>query len=128
MLKGFKDFIARGNAIDLAIGVVLGAVFADLIDSIVEGIINPIVGFILPGDTNNLASKVLEIGDLSLGLGMIASSVITFIATAAAIYFLVVVPLNALHERRKKGVEEEIEPTNEERIVALLEQIANKNS
>lgn len=126
MLQGFKDFISRGNAVDLAIGVAIGAVFAEVIDSIVTGLIDPIIGFVLPGSVNNLASKTLDIGDLSLGLGLIASTLITFIATAAAIYFFVVVPMNKLHERRSRGEEADAEPTNEEKIVLLLEKIANK--
>lgn len=126
MLQGFKDFISRGNAVDLAIGVAIGAVFAEVIDSIVTGLIDPIIGFVLPGSVNNLASKTLDIGDLSLGLGLIASTLITFIATAAAIYFFVVVPMNKMHERRSRGEDTDAEPTNEEKIVLLLEKIANK--
>ncbi|MFV0317249.1 MAG: large conductance mechanosensitive channel protein MscL [Microthrixaceae bacterium] len=125
MFKGFKDFILRGNVVDLAVGVVIGAAFGTVIDSIVAGLIDPIVGAILPGDVNNLAGMVWDIGGAEIGWGLIISTLITFVATAFAIYFFVVLPMNKLAERRKSGDEGE-EPTNEEKIVSLLEQIASK--
>ncbi len=124
MLKGFKEFLTRGNAVDLAVGVVIGAAFGTVIDSIVTGLIDPIVGAILPGDVNNLAAKVVDIGGAEIAWGLIVSSLITFIATAFAIYFFVVVPMNAWAARRKQDADEE--PTNEEKIVSLLEEIAAK--
>lgn len=124
MLKGFKDFISRGNAVDLAVGVVIGAAFGTVINSIVTGLIDPIVGAILPGDVNNLAGKSFDIGGAEILWGLIASNLITFIATAFAIYFFVVMPMNAWAERRKGDAAEE--PTNEEKMIILLEQIANK--
>ena len=122
--EGFKDFIARGNAVDLAVGVVIGAAFGVVIDSIVAGLIDPIVGAILPGDVNDLAAKSFEVGGAEILWGSIASALITFLATAFAIYFFVVVPMNAWAERRKDDAEEE--PTNEEKMLALLERIADK--
>lgn len=123
MLKGFKEFIARGNAIDLAVGVVIGAAFSAVIDAIVKGVINPIVGLILPGDVKDLAGKTLGIGDAVIAWGLVVSTLITFVLTAAAIYFIVVVPINAWRER---GDKPEDEKSNEEKMVELLEQIAAK--
>lgn len=124
MLKGFKDFIARGNAVDLAVGVVIGAAFGTVIDSIVTGLINPIVGAVLPGATDDLAAKVFEVGGAVIAWGAIVSAVITFLATTFAIYFFVVMPMNAWAERRRKDVAEE--PTNDEKIIELLQRIAEK--
>ncbi len=124
MLKGFKEFLTRGNAVDLAVGVVIGAAFGTVITAIVDGLIDPIVGAILPGDVDNLSLKVFEIGGAEIAWGLILSALITFVATAFAIYFFVVMPMNAWAARRKDDADEE--PTNEEKIVTLLEQIASK--
>lgn len=124
MLKGFKDFISRGNAVDLAVGVVIGVAFGTVINSIVTGLIDPIVGAILPGDVNNLAKSTFEIGGAKILWGLIVSTLITFLATAFAVYLFVVMPMNAWAARRKDDADEE--PTNDEKMIILLEQIANK--
>lgn len=124
MLKGFKDFISRGNAIDLAVGVVIGAAFGTVITAVVDGFINPIVGAVLPSAADDLASMYWTIGGAKLQLGMIASTLIAFIATAFAVYVFVVVPMNAWAQRREQDADEE--PTNDEKMIALLERIAEK--
>lgn len=124
MLKGFKDFISRGNAIDLAVGVVIGAAFGRVIDSIVRGLIDPIVGAVLPGAADDLALESFTIGGAEILWGAIVSALITFLATAFAVYFLVVMPMNAWAERRKTDAAEE--PTSDEKMIALLERIAEK--
>lgn len=125
MLKGFKEFIARGNAIDLAVGVVIGAAFGTVINSIVDGVINPIVGAILPGEVNDLGAKVVSVGGAEIAWGLVVSTTLTFVITAAAIYFIVVVPMNAWNNRGEKPADEQ---SNEERMVELLEQIANRGT
>ncbi len=125
MLKGFKEFITRGNAVDMAVGIVIGVVFAEVITSLVEGVINPIVGAILPGSVNNLAGESFTVGGATIAWGLVVSTTITFIITAFAIYLLVVMPMNALAERRSSG-DDDADPTNEEKMVQLLEQIANR--
>lgn len=123
MLKGFKEFIAKGNAIDLAVGVVIGAAFGTVINAIVEGIINPLVGLALPGDVKDLAAKTVEIGGADFAWGLVVSAAITFLITALAVYLVVVAPVNAWRDRGPKPPEE---VSNEERMVQLLEQIAAK--
>ena len=123
MLKGFKEFIAKGNAIDLAVGVVIGAAFGAVITSITKGIIDPLIGLILPGDVKDLGAKVVTIGGADFLYGSVLSALITFLITAAAIYFLIVAPMNAWRDR---GPKPEDEKSNEERMVELLEQIASK--
>jgi large conductance mechanosensitive channel len=125
MLKGFKEFIARGNAIDLAVGVVLGAAFGAVVNSVVNGVINPIVGAILPGEVDDLAGKTVTIGGAAIVWGTVVSTLITFVITAAAIYVLVVVPMNQLAERRDKPAEE---MSNEEKMVELLQRIADRGA
>jgi large conductance mechanosensitive channel len=125
MLKGFREFIARGNAIDLAVGVVLGVAFGNVVTAIVEGVIDPIVGAILPGEVDNLAGKALAIGGAEIVWGTVVSTAITFVLTAAAIYFIVVLPMNKLAERRDRPAEE---MSNEEKMVELLQRIADRGT
>ena len=128
MLHEFKSFILRGNVIDLAVGIIIGAAFTGIVNSLVTDIIMPPIGYLMAGiDFSTLAvnlptpSKPVEIK-----YGLFLNALITFLITAAAIYFFVVMPINTLKERRSKGAEADVEPSNEEKMVALLEQIAAK--
>jgi large conductance mechanosensitive channel len=118
MLKGFKAFVSRGNVIDLAVGVVIGAAFSKVVDAFVEGILGPIIGWILPG--GNLSDATFEVLDSTFYYGAVLQALIVFLFTAAAVYFFVVVPVNKM-----RGTEADA-PTNEEQMIALLERIANK--
>ena len=121
MIKGFKEFIMRGNVIDLAVGVVIGAAFNALVTQLTRSFLQPLIGVLLgggvDGGTFTIRGQVFDVGAF-------INAVITFVLTAAALYFLVVAPFNHLRERRSKGEEAEVPPTNEEKMVALLEQIA----
>ena len=108
MLKGFKDFIMRGNVIDLAVAVVIGAAFAPIITKIVEGLITPLISRIF-GQPNLDSVGNIDIGaDAVLAFGPVFTAAINFVAVAAAIYFLVIVPMNRF---KKPAVEEESGPT-----------------
>jgi len=86
MLKGFRDFIARGNVIDLAVGVVIGVAFSGIVDSLVKDIITPIIGMV-GGQPDFSAIKVG-----SVGVGNFINAVVAFLIKAAGIYFLIVLP------------------------------------
>lgn len=124
MVKGFKDFIMRGNVIDLAVGVVIGAAFGALVTQLTKSFIEPVIKLIGGGGTGG---GTFTVNDVVFDYGAFINAVITFVLTAAAVYFIVVVPYNALRERRDRGQEADVEPTNEERMIALLEQIANSD-
>jgi len=131
MLAGFKKFIVQGNAVDLAVGVVIGAAFKAIVDALVAGVINPMIGAIFgKPNLDNLITLTIREGQpdqADIKFGVVLTQAINFILVAAAVYFLIVMPINALNERRKKGQDAEAaEPTNEEKMVALLEQIASK--
>ncbi|GAA3796470.1 large conductance mechanosensitive channel protein MscL [Cellulomonas soli] len=124
---GFKDFISRGNAVDLAVGVVIGAAFGAVVKSIVDGLISPLVGWIL-GSPNLSNVLTFEIDPwtgkglpTTISLGVVINALVTFLGTAAAVYFLIVVPLNHLAERRKRGLEPE--PAAPAEDVRLLTEI-----
>lgn len=121
MLAGFKKFILHGNVVDLAVGIVIGAAFAGVITQFTASFITPLVAAVAGG---GIDGGTFEINGVTFDVGAFIGAVFSFIVTAAVIYFVVVVPMNALMDRRAKGEEADVEPTNEERIVALLEQIA----
>jgi large conductance mechanosensitive channel len=128
MIKGFKEFIMRGNVIDLAVGVVIGAAFNALITQLTASFIDPLIK-LLSGGGEFAGSIVINEGSpdqVVFDYGAFVNATITFLLTAAALYFLVVLPFNKLRERRDRGQETEVEPTNEERMVALLERIADQ--
>ena len=124
MIAGFKKFVVQGNVVDIAVGIVIGAAFAALIKQFTESFITPIIKMIFgAGPTGGTFTINQEVFDYSAFF----SAVITFVITAAVIYFAVVVPMNALKSRRSAGVgEQDVPPTPEERMVELLEQIAMK--
>ncbi|MEU4191378.1 large conductance mechanosensitive channel protein MscL [Kribbella sp. NPDC026611] len=109
MLKGFKEFIMRGNVVDLAVALVIGGVFAKVVQAVVEGLINPLVAAIF-GETNISGVWTFKINDAIFSIGIILQALLNFLFTAAAVYFLIVMPLNKLAERRRRGQEPEPTP------------------
>ena len=114
MLKGFKEFIMRGNVIDLAVAVIIAGAFGKVIEAFVT-VIMDLIGKV--GGTPNFSAWAP--GDVHIGTFI--TVLISFLIVAAAVYFMVVVPMNKLAERRKQGVEPEPEAPSEE--VLLLTEI-----
>lgn len=98
VLKGFKDFIARGNVFDLAVALVLGLAFAALVTSLVEDLLTPIVAAII-GEPD-FSALTFTINDSVFSYGSFINAAITFVSVAAAVYFFVVLPMNALKARQ----------------------------
>ena len=119
MLKGFKDFVMRGNVLDLAVAVVLGAAFTAVVNAVVNGLINPLIAAVF--GKNNLSEVwTFTINNAQFSIGLILNAVLNFLIVAAAVYFIIVVPANRLLERMKRGEEPEPEaPTPE--VVLLTE-------
>ena len=88
MLKGFRNFIARGNVLDLAVGVIIGVAFGAIVDSLVKDLITPIIGMV--GGTPDFSG--LKIG--AIAIGNFINAVIAFLIKAAGLYFLIIVPFN----------------------------------
>ena len=120
MLKGFKDFIARGNVVELAVGVIIGAAFKNIVDALVDGIINPLIAAVI-GKPDFSDAFILTLNGSDLKFGLLITAIINFILMAFAIYFCIVVPMNALNARRKKDEEETVEEASDE--VKLLTEI-----
>jgi large conductance mechanosensitive channel len=99
MLKGFKQFILRGNVIDLAVGVVVGAAFNGVVTSLVKDIITPVIGAIFK--TPDFHDLYFTVNESKFLYGDFISSLISFILVAASVYFFVVTPINALVSRMR---------------------------
>ncbi|MDC7123108.1 large conductance mechanosensitive channel protein MscL [Cellulomonas fimi] len=120
VFQGFKDFISRGNAIELAVGVVIGAAFTTVVTAIQNGFIGPLIAAIFgQPDLSDLWSFTINKAEFSIGL--ILNALLQFLITAAAVYFVIVLPLNALAARRKRGEEEEPKAPAED--ILLLQEI-----
>ncbi|NTV40453.1 MAG: large conductance mechanosensitive channel protein MscL [Demequinaceae bacterium] len=120
MLKGFKEFIMRGNVIDLAVAVVIGAAFAPIVTKIVEGLITPLISRIF-GQPNLDSVGNIDIGKGAvLAFGPVLTAILNFLAVAAAIYFLIVVPMNKF---KKPAVEEESGPTEIELLTEIRDSL-----
>ncbi len=96
MLKGFRDFLMRGNVVDLAVAVILGVAFNDVVNGVIKGIIDPLIAMLTPGQIKNLENALL-LGPLRLGL--VLSALVNFVVKAAVVYFLVVRPFRSLAAR-----------------------------
>jgi large conductance mechanosensitive channel len=118
-LRGFKDFILRGNVVDLSVGIVIGAAFTALVGSFTAAFIEPTLK--LFGAGNNRVGGGFYIGTTHFPVSTFVNGIITFVITAAVLYFFVVTPMNKLAERRKKGIEPEPKAPSEE--ILLLREI-----
>jgi len=121
MLKEFRDFLMRGNLVELAVAFVLGLAFATLVTSFVDDLILPIVAMIF--GQPDFSDLDFTINDAVFRYGAFLTALITFLTTAAAIFFFVVKPVGAIMARTEKPTDEEV--TDEERrhreLLAALE-------
>jgi large conductance mechanosensitive channel len=101
MLKGFKEFVLRGNVLDLAIAVVIGAAFTNVITALVKDLITPLIGAI--AGKPDFSEWIVTVNGSPFLIGDFINAVIAFVLMAAAVYFFVVVPMNAWIERRRRG-------------------------
>lgn len=115
MLKGFKDFILRGNVLDLAVAFIMGTAFTAVVTALVESVLMPAISMLVQSPNFD---NFLVIGQIKIGVFLTA--VVNFLLIAAAVYFAVVLPVQKLNElaTRNKGEEEE-----EETELTLLKEI-----
>ncbi|WP_422745048.1 large-conductance mechanosensitive channel protein MscL [Mycobacterium sp. WMMD1722] len=119
MLKGFKDFLARGNIIDLSVAVVIGTAFTALVTKFTESIIQPLINRVgASGESNYGILRINIGGDQAIDLNILLSAMINFILVAAVVYFLIVLPYKKLRER---GQVEQAQDTE----LSLLTEIRN---
>mgnify|MGYP001748825711 FL=1 len=120
MLKGFKEFISRGNVVELAVGVIIGAAFKNIVDALVDGIINPLIAAVI-GKPDFSDAFILTLNGTDVKFGLLITAVINFLLMAFAIYFCIVVPMNALNARRKKAEDEAPEAEVSDEVKLLTE-------
>jgi large conductance mechanosensitive channel len=118
MLREIKDFLLRGNVVDLAIAVVIGAAFGALVASFVANLLTPLIAAIF-GEPD-FSQLTFTINDSTFRYGAFINALITFLTVAVAIFFFVVKPVNALMARRNRGEEPPPEPTED---ILILRQI-----
>jgi|ERR1035437_5102369 large conductance mechanosensitive channel len=106
-LSGFKQFILRGNVVDLAVGVVIGASFGTVVNSLVKDMLTPFIGAI--AQVPDFSGLFFTLNGSKFMYGSFINALISFIIVALAIYFFVVLPINALIDRSKR--EETVDPT-----------------
>jgi large conductance mechanosensitive channel len=105
VLRGFKDFVLRGNVVDLAVAVVIGAAFGAVVTALVKDIITPLVAAIF--GKHDFGALSFTINGSQFHYGDFLNTLIAFLSVAAAVYFFVVVPVNALVAARRRGQDEE---------------------
>ncbi len=117
MLKGFKDFLLRGNIVDLAVAVVIGTAFTALVAAFTTSFLEPLIGLIAGGGVDG---GITTVNGQEFTWGAFINALITFVLTAAVVYFVVVVPMKKITERRKRGEEAgPAEPTQVELLVEI---------
>ena len=131
MLKGFKDFIMRGNVIDLAVAVVIGVAFTAIVTAIVDNLITPILALFMKQDANGAVGITVEglFGPVTFGIGNIITALISFLAVALVVYFVFVLPMNAFKERQaaKAGIVEEEPELTEQQLLIQIRDLLEKN-
>lgn len=96
MLQGFREFLLRGNVVDLAVAVVIGAAFNAVVTSVVESVFNPIIGMVFRADSLDTALMLPLPGGGSIAFGAFIGALINFVIVAAVVYFAFVMPMNKL--------------------------------
>jgi large conductance mechanosensitive channel len=122
VFKGFKDFLLRGNVVDLAVAVVIGAAFTTVVTAFTTGLIKPLINAI--GGTNagkGLGFNILGSNDATfMDVGGVINAAINFVLVAAVVYFAFVLPVKHVQERRKRGQEPgPSEPTDVELLIEI---------
>ncbi|MHB1064196.1 MAG: large conductance mechanosensitive channel protein MscL [Georgenia sp.] len=131
MLQGFKEFISRGNAIDLAVGVVIGAAFTQVISAVVEKVLNPLIGGLFGRpDFDRVWVWTLGSGEGTAEVlpFSIVTALVNFLIVAAALYSIVVLPMNKLAQRRKAEETEPEAPADDVRILTEIRDLLAQGS
>lgn len=125
MLKGFKDFIMRGNVVELSIAVVIGSAFTAIVTAFTNNLINPLIAAFGGANTDGWGFRLIASNEKTfLDFGSVLTAVINFLIVAAVVYFLLVAPMNKFEELRKKRAaveeeEKEPEPTETELLLEI---------
>jgi large conductance mechanosensitive channel len=111
MLKGFKEFVLKGNVLDLAVAVIIGAAFAQVVNAMVEAVLMPLISALV-GSPDFDSFAMLTVNGNDIRFGVLLTALVNFLLVAAAVYFAIVLPMNKLLEARNRRLG--IDPTEEE--------------
>jgi large conductance mechanosensitive channel len=124
MIKGFRDFIVRGNVVELAVAVAIGTAFTAVVTQFGRSFVEPLVGLLGGGGVDG---GTFTIDDQTFDWGAFVNALIFFVLTAVVIYFAVVAPLNAFEERRRRGqAPVDAPPTQEELLTEIRDLLRNQ--
>ena len=127
MLEEFKNFALKGNVIDLAIGVIIGAAFGKIIDSLVKQIIMPFISVIMPGEQSYLAWKLI-INGKEIPYGLFIGEVVNFLIIASALYISIVKFLGLIMKNKKEEAVVPPPPTKDQELLAEIRDLLRKNN
>ncbi|MGO4490660.1 large conductance mechanosensitive channel protein MscL [Arthrobacter sp. 2YAF22_2] len=125
MLTGFKNFIMKGNVVDLAVAVVIGAAFGAVVTALVQSVLMPLISAIFQSP-NFDSFAVVTLNGNDIKFGVLLTAIVNFLLVAAAIYFVIVMPMNHMIERRNRrlGINQDVkEDAAEDPQIALLTEI-----
>lgn len=128
MFKGFKDFLMRGNVVDLAVAVIIGTAFTAIVTAIANNLIKPMIAAIGGANVSGLSWTIVSGNDASrIDFAAIITAAINFLIVAAVVYFVIVFPMKKLEERRKRG--EDVgppEPTDTELLTQIRDLLSQQ--
>lgn len=131
MLKGFKDFLMRGNVIDLAVAVIIGAAFTGIVTKFTEYLIQPLINAVGGKDAvSGLGFEILSGNKATfMNFGAVINAAVNFVIIAGVVYFLIIVPVKHLQERRKRGEEPgPAEPTDVELLTEIRDLLRQQSA
>ncbi|MBK4139408.1 large conductance mechanosensitive channel protein MscL [Corynebacterium macginleyi] len=131
MLKGFKDFIMRGNVVELATAVIVGSAFTAIVTSVTDSIIQPIINSFGSAEVDGLGFQITDNKSTLVDFGAVITAAINFLIIAAVVYFLIVMPLNKLTaaSKRRQGVDPQAPaPTSEELLAEIRDLLQAQNA
>lgn len=110
MIKGFKEFLAQGNIVDLSVAVVIGAAFTTLVKAFTDGVVQPLISSIgAGGDKQYGVLRIHVLGDNYVDFNSVLTGAINFILVAAVVYFLIVLPYSRIRAKKEEAVKQEVE-------------------
>ena len=125
MLKGFRDFLMRGNVLDLAVAVVIGAAFTAVVTALVKGIITPLIAAIFGKPSlDDIGNFTINNADFSIGI--VLTAILNFILVAAAVYFILIVPVTKAREKFGPSAAEEAEAEEITLLREIRDSLQNK--
>jgi large conductance mechanosensitive channel len=121
VINGFKDFVLRGNVVDLAVAVVIGAAFGSIVTAFTQRILQPLINAVTPPESPGFGIQLVPGKESTyIDAASVIAAALNFLIVAAVVYVLIVFPLNTLKERRKRGEEPgPAEPTDVELLIEI---------